>query len=477
MSRRPSRREVLCGLSAFGAGAALSSCGKARPVASAARPNVVVILADDLAWRAWGGAGAYPFLSTPNLDRLAAEGATFDNGFCTTSLCSPSRASLLTGCYAHRHGVLANGVNDPDPAIPQYPQLLQQQGYETALIGKWQMRRGAEPRPGFDYWLSFFGQGPYLDPTLNENGVETLVPGYTTDLLTDYAVRWLERPRPSPFCMILSHKAVHGPWTPAPRHAGAFPDAELPKPESFDDDYATKPRWLRRATLWGEDEVSWAASAGYQVPDTLPPAVFDPHDPPTLDYMRCLLAFDDSVGRVLQTLEAQGELDNTFVFVTSDNGFMLGAHRRGDKRLMYEESIRIPMLVRFPPLVPAGARLDAMALTIDLAPTLLELAGAPIPEVMQGASWLPLFAGDDGGWRQAFLYEYFPEGWVPGIARIQGVRTSDWKLIRYPDVTDDTDELYDLENDPFELVNLIGDPAHAAVLAGLDAELARLRPA
>ena len=477
MMGSPTRREVLQGFAALGMGT-LVDCGRERTQAGTLRPpNMVVIVTDDMAWRAWGGGGAYPFFATPNIDRIAAEGASFANTFCTTALCSPSRASLLTGCYANRHGVTRNEVNDPDPTLSTYPQLLQAAGYETAFIGKWHMRPDNLPRPGFDYWNAFSGQGVYRNPTLNENGQETTVQGYTTDVLTDFAVAWLEKPRTAPFCMILSHKAPHEPFVPASGHADAFSDAEIPKPANFDDDYAGKPRWLRRATLWGEDAASWAASEGRAVPDTLPPATWDARDPTKLNYLRTILSVDDSAGRVLSALEEIGQLDDTLVVLTSDNGFMLGAHRREDKRLMYEESIRVPLLLRFPPLVDPGTIISATALTIDLAPTLLDLAGAAIPDVMQGASWLPLLSGDASAWRPAFLYEYFPEPWLPGIPRIQGVRTPDWKLMRYPEIADDVDELYDLTSDSLELNNLITDPAYADILAELTTLLDRLKPA
>jgi N-acetylglucosamine-6-sulfatase len=471
-----SRREALQGIAATVAGAtALPACLES-PAARDRRPNLVLFVADDQAAKALGATGAFPFLATPGMDRLAAEGASFANAFVTTSLCSPARASLLTGCYAHTHGVRQNGVADPDDSLPLFPALLQDAGYRTAFIGKWHMASGAtaSPRPGFDTWVSFPGQGEYDDPAINDNGVLQRVPGYMTDLLTDYAVRFIAEHAAEPFCLILAHKAVHDPRTPAPRHLDAFPDAALPEPPSFADDCYGKPRWLRRAILYGESPEAWAASATLPVPERLPPATWDAHDPALLRYLRCLLALDDSVRRVTDALEREGLLDHTCVIHTSDNGYFLGEHRRADKRLMYEESIRVPLLVRYPPRVRAGSTLSPLVLNLDLAPTLLELAGVTPPPGMHGRSLWPVLEDDAAPWRQSFLYEYWVDPWAPAFPLTQGVRTAQYKLIRFPEVTGDTDELYDLVNDPLELDNRIADPMRAAVVAALDAELRAL---
>lgn len=471
MSRKVTRRRALQQLAGWGAGAVL---GLGRCEAQRQRPNILFILTDDQAWNVLGFTGRFPFLRTPHLDRLAREGAHFLNAFVTTSLCSPSRASFLTGCYAHRHGVRANEQRDIHPSIPTFPQVLQKAGYETAFIGKWHMRPVSDPRPGFDEWLSFRGQGEYVNPTLNQNGREFQQEGYMTDLLTDYALRWLRRPRRGPFCLLLWHKAVHGPFTPAPRHQNAFADAELPKPPNFDDTFAGKPRWLRRGAFYGQRREQWEQSEGKPIPDALPVGEWNPRNPAHLNYLRTLLAVDESVGQVLAALEEMGQLDNTFILFSSDNGFFLGEHRRGDKRLMYEESIRIPLLVRYPPLVRSGVRIEEMVLNIDVAPTLLELAGAPIPKTVQGRSFLPLLRGEKVEWRRSWLYEYFQEDWLPGVPTMLGVRTERWKYIRYPDLPGELEELYDLEKDPYELRNLAADPAYAEQLKALRGELERL---
>jgi len=460
---------------AAGAVAATALGWRGSAWAETRRPNFVFINIDDQAWNALGASGRFPFLETPNMNRLAREGARFDNAFVTISLCSPSRACSLTGCYAHRHDVRTNESTDPLPELPTYAQVLQQAGYETAHIGKWHMEAKADPRPGFDYWLSFKGQGRYENPDLNENGRDFTEQGYMTDILTDYAVKWLKVPREKPFCMNLWHKAVHGPFTPAPRHTGAFPDAELPKPPNADDTFADKPAWLRRNMTYGARRDEWKASEGKPVPESIPPVPWDAKNAARLDYLRTLLAVDESIGRVLATLDEMGQLDHTVVVFTSDNGFFLGEHRRGDKRLAYEESLRIPLIVRYPGLATPGAVLDSMALNIDVAPTLLELAGAAIPDSMQGRSLVPLLRGDAGGWRESFLYEYFQEAWQQGIPTILAVRTARWKYITYPDLDGEMVELYDLENDPIEMHNLAQDSAHADRLEAMRAELERLK--
>ena len=466
------RREFGGLLGAGAVGALTSACARRSPGPTARRPNIVFVLVDDQRWDAAGFMG-HPFLPTPNIDRIANEGVRFDNAFVTTSLCSPSRACFLTGCYAHTHGVVTNDGNDPDPGCPTFPALLQKRGYETAFIGKWHMAPSAQPRDGFDYWLSFAGQGHYTDPDLNENGRDFKASGYMTDILTDYAVAWLRQPRERPFCLVLSHKAVHGPFTPAARHAEALADARTPEPASYRETLADKPAWLRRMMTYGARRGEWIGSQGRPVPAEIPPQDWDPASKSRLDYYRAMLAVDDSVGRVLRALEASGQLERTAVVYASDNGFFHGEHRRGDKRLAYEESIRIPMVMRYPEAVRPGTACEDLVLNIDLAPTLLELAGAAIPAHMQGASLRPLLAEESARWRESFLYTYFREEWLPSIPLIHGVRSRRWKYIAYPDV-DDIEELYDLAADPQEMRNLAGDPGRTGVLHEMRAELRRL---
>jgi len=469
------RREFITRAAAAGAAAALPLWGGSLEAAPAKRPNLIFILTDDHRYDAMGFMGHTPFLETPNMDRLAREGATLTNAFVTTALCSPSRASFLTGAYAHRHGVVNNEANDPDPAFETFPQALRTAGYETAYVGKWHMERKSDPRPGFDYWLSFMGQGVYVNPMLNENGREFQAEGYMTDLLTDYAVKWLEKERDKPFCLILAHKAVHEPFTPADRHKDAFPLAEVPEPESFRDDYRGKPEWQRRLLAHGGGRKDkWIASKDKPVPETLEPTKWAGNEPRRLDYYRALLAVDDSVGRVLETLEEKGILDDTVVAFAGDNGFFQGEHRKGDKRLMYEESIRIPWLIRYPKLIKPGTKIEQMTLNIDLGPTFLDLAGAKTPSTMQGRSMAPLFDGKRHPWRKSFLYEYFREDFQAGIPTMLGVRTEDTKYVSYPDI-EDIEELYDLKADRFEMDNLSQNPRRASDVRRMRVELSKLK--
>jgi len=439
------------------------------------KPDIVFILIDDQAWNVLSKDGRYPFLKTPNLDQLSKEGLVFENAFVTTSLCSPSRASFMTGCYAHTNGVYINSHSDPDPGAPFLPTVLQEAGYETAFLGKWHMKRGAEPREGFDYWLSFDGQGEYIDPDLNENGRDFIEIGYMTDILTDYAVRWLEKPREKPFCLFLWHKAVHGPFTPAPRDSAAFGDAMIPEYENWYDDMEGKPEWMRRGWYYGVHNKPWKDSEGKPVPDKIEPNPWDPKNPGVMNYLRAMLAVDESYGRIHKALKELDMLDSTVIVFSSDNGFFLGAHQRGDKRLMYEESIRIPLIIRYPEITEAGSRNSEIVLNIDIAPTLIEMAGAEVPGEMQGASLVPLLKNEAVGWRESFLYEYFQEAYAPGFVTMTGVRNKKYKYIEYPNLTGDINELYDLETDPGEMDNLISNPEYQSVKSEMIKELEKLK--
>lgn len=438
------------------------------------RPNLLFILTDDQRYDAMGFMGRPSFLKTPNIDRLAREGAHFENAFVTTALCSPSRASFLTGTYAHIHSVVNNEANDPDPACPNFGQLLQKVGYETAYIGKWHMAPKSDPRPGFDYWLSFKAQGVYENPTLNENGNEFQVEGYMTDILTEYAVKWLSKERRKPFCMVLGHKAVHAPFTPAPRHRSAFPDAEIPEPASYKDTFADKPAWMRRGFTFGMRRERWVESLDKPVPKEVKRENWNPRAEGRINYYRTILAIDDSVGRILDALEKSGQLGNTVIVFAGDNGFFQGEHGLGDKRLIYEESIRIPLLIRYPKMVKPGTKVKEMVLNIDIAPTFLELAKAEKTSMMQGMSLVPLMEGRKVAWRDRFLYEYFREEWLPGIPLMLGVRTNDWTYCCYPDV-DDIEELYDLKADPLQMRNLALVPEYEEKLKEMRSDLARLK--
>lgn len=461
---------ILAGMLAF------TGCiNRQKRATNQSRPNIVFILTDDQAWNVLGKDGRYTFMKTPNLDQLSREGLVFENAFVTTSLCSPSRACFMTGTYAHTNGVYINSYSDPVPDVPLLPKVLQEAGYETAFLGKWHMKRGANPREGFDYWLSFDGQGKYIDPPLNENSREFIEKGYMTDILTDYAMRWIKKPREKPFCLFLWHKAVHAPFTPAPRDSDAFPNALIPEYDNWYDTMEGKPEWLRRGWLYGVHNKVWYESEGKPVPEKIEPRPWDPRNPRCMNYLRAMLAVDESVGNMRNCLEELNILDNTILVFGSDNGFFLGSHQRGDKRLMYEESIRIPLIVRYPELIKAGSKNSDMILNIDIAPTLIELAGAEVPADMQGMSFVPLLKNENAEWRKSFMYEYFQESYAPGFVTATGVRNKKYKYIEYPDMINDIDELYDLENDPGEMINLINSPDHQTVRSEMKAELEKLK--
>jgi arylsulfatase A-like enzyme len=441
------------------------------------KPNFVFILVDDQRYDALGFLGKYPWLKTPNMDRLRKEGAYFKNAFVTHSICSPSRASFLTGVYSHIHGVVQNTFNDYDwQNCPSFAQILQRNDYKTGYIGKWHQGPGGHERPGFDYWLSFDGQGTYFDPEYTENGKEHKAQGYTTDILSEKAVDFIEKQDENqPFALYLSHKAVHGPFLPAPRHEDAYEGVELDKPANFDDNFETKPQWFAKNHIKG---VFRSSEPGEYQDVKVVPQQWEPYfnnqyeNRSYTDYYRTLSAVDDGVGEVYKALRNKGMLDDTVIIFAGDNGFFLGEHRHLDKRMMYEESIRIPLLMRYPKMIEQGKTIEELALNIDLAPTILDLAGVGVPSHMQGKSWRPLFEDNGGPWRKSFLYEYFVD-LVPGIPTMVGVRTEDWKLIHYPDLND-IDELYDLKNDPHEINNLAMVEEYQSKKKELGNELRRL---
>lgn len=441
----------------------------------AARPNVLVILTDDMRWDALGvvqqeqgGQAMFPWFKTPHLDRLAAEGCRFANAFVTTSLCSPSRASLLSGQYAHRHKVLNNFTDYPHE-LPSYPRRLQEAGYTTAYIGKWHMGEDDDrQRPGFDFWMSHRGQGNYWDNEFNVNGERRVLKGYYTRVVTDAAVAWLRRPHDQPWLLVIGHKAPHGgPIVPEPKFEHAFDADPVVRPANADNYHAAdgKPQWLE------ESYPTWHGLGGplYGQKD---------YDKFVRAYLGCIASVDESVGEVYQVLEESGQLDNTLLIFTSDNGFALGEHGRTDKRTAYEESLRVPLLVRCPRAIKPGTVIRDMVLTLDLAPSILDLCAAPPLADADGQSWKPLLSGDATGWRTAFFYQYNYEPQFPYTPNVRAIRTDRWKYIHYPHGDGGPDrhraELYDLANDPLEMRNLISDPAQAGRLAELKDELQRL---
>ncbi|MBS2213111.1 sulfatase [Carboxylicivirga mesophila] len=442
------------------------------------QPNFLFVLVDDQPYDALGVNERYPFLQTPNMDRLAKEGVLFENYFCTQSICSPSRASFLTGTYAHIHGVNQNNRHvDPDwNRFKPYTQLLQDAGYQTAHVGKIHMahKKGAEHiRPGFDYWFSFNGQGDYFDPQVNDNGREYQEKGYMTDILTDKAITWLKekRDKNKPFSLNLWHKAVHEDHSPAPRHDNLYADEKLPEPPHgmLNETFAGKPEWQRIKAA----DAKWK---GYVPVDSLPIKKWPVKGDKFMRLLKTLKAVDESLGKVLATLEELGELENTVIIYSSDNGYFMGEHGYWDKRIAYEASMRIPMLIRYPKLIQPELKINELCLNVDMAPTILELAGVEQPDYMQGESMVELLKHQkDDAWRQSMLFQYYVDDEYPYAGPdMLAVRTDKYKLVDCF-LDHDIDELYDLENDPGEMNNLIGMPEYAEVEAQLRQEIERLK--
>ncbi|MGH8249206.1 MAG: sulfatase family protein [Steroidobacteraceae bacterium] len=457
--------------------------------AAEARPNIVVVVIDDLRWDELGCSG-HPYLETPNIDRIARESATFTRAFHSTPLCSPNRACILTGEYVTKHGIYNNVGRDRLSAqLRTFPRTLQAAGYQTAFIGKWHMGDSPKPRSGFDYWVSFAGQGKIVDPELYEGDGLRRVPGYVTDILTDRALQFIERrrDRDKPFCLILGHKAIHPDATQradasidmsapmgylaAERHRGRYAGKTYPKARSADPADASRigSEVLRRilerkssAETLREHGATMQEGADQQG---------------IRDRAEMMLAVDESIGRLRAALESARLLDDTVFVFTSDNGYFFGEHGLTvERRFPYEECIRSPLLVRYPPRFKAGDRIDGLVSMIDIAPTLLQLAGIPPPSHIQGRSLLPLASGNADAWRSSVLVEYYshdqPMPWILDVD-YRAVRTQRHKLIhwtQYPEL----DELYDLETDPLEMQNLAGRADASSLKTSLRAELLRL---
>jgi len=456
------------------------------------RPNLLVVLIDDLRFDEFG-AGGHPYLRTPHIDRLAHEGALFERAFHTTPICSPNRASILTGQYASRHGIIDNVARDAmSHRLPNYHLVLRELGYETAHVGKWHMGNSAMPRPGYDHWVSFEGHGRIEDPVLNVDGRDERTRGYVTDLLTDRALAFIDRhgdgPRARPFALVLAHKAVHPDadqaadgtlaltgYLPAARHRGLYEGCTFaPRPNVLPpkDVVKVKPAWadaFRLKTSEASRALLDAIAAGSQQEIRL--------------RAEMMASVDEGMGRVLDRLQRRGELDDTMIVFLGDNGYFFGEHGLGpERRFAYEEGIRSPFAVRYPRLVPPGVRVDALTLCQDIAPTFIELAGGQPGPQIQGRSLLPLFDGGQArrpaDWRRDILIEYWAENALPWLVGMtyKAIRTDRHKYIRWVNRARDgeLDELYDLDADPFELVNLAPSSQHAPLRAALRQRLREL---
>ena len=447
--------------------------------------NVVFILSDDHRFDFMGFTGRIPWLETPNMDRLAREGAHLRNAFVTTSLSSPSRASILTGMFSHQHQVVDNMAPMPDDLI-FFPQYLQNTGYQTAFFGKWHMGHETDdPRPGFNHWESFRGQGEYYNPTLNINGekVKYNDSTYVTDLLTEHAIEWMKQQKSEqPFFVYLSHKAVHGNFYPAKRHAGCYQGKEIPLPPNFNSPHygirelpSIDPETGKPASgteYYGEEmHPDWVKSQreSWHGVDYFYHGL-SPWMESVTRYCETLRGVDESIGAVLAYLKEAGLDESTLVIYMGDNGFAWGEHGLVDKRQFYEESVRVPLLARCPELCKGGLVVEQMIQNIDIAPTILAMAGLQKPEHMSGASFAPLMENKQVAWRDRIFYEYYWEYEYPQTPTMHGVRTDQYKLIRYHGIWD-TNEFFDLKNDPYERKNLIAAPEHQELIKKLSSEI------
>lgn len=428
--------------------------------------NIIYILADDHRYDAMGFMNKIKGLETPHMDQMAAEGAHLKNAFVTTALCSPSRASILTGQYAHTHTVVDNNSGMP-ANLKFFPQYLQKKGYKTAFLGKWHMgNTGDMPQPGFNYWLSFDGQGVYYNPTFNINGkrIKQAEGSYTTDLLTDYAIQWMEKQdKKKPFFLYLSHKGVHAEFQPAKRHEKKYENVQVITPPSMYLTATDSSKYYGTATapttaVNFKDIPFWVRNQRHSWHGV----DFMYHGAIQFDdfyrrYLGTLQAVDESVGRVMDWVRAQGLENNTMIVYMGDNGFSFGEHGLIDKRHAYEESMRVPLLIWAPGLVKPKSVVEQIIMNVDLAPTFLELAGLKKPVQMQGESFISLLEGKDTPWRNRAFYEYYWEAAFPQTPTIFAIRSDRYKYI-FNYGSWDINELYDLQQDPYEMNNLIRDP-------------------
>lgn len=430
------------------------SCLPARSIPQ----RVIFILSDDHRYDYMGFMDKVPWLETPNMDRIAAEGAHFKNAYVTTSLCSPSRATILTGLYAHQHTIIDNQAPNPG-GLTYFPQYLQTAGYQTAFFGKWHMGdHSDDPQPGFNHWESFKGQGKYYAPLLNINGERTQYGKdvYTTDLLTEHAIEWMaQQNKDQPYFLYLSHKSVHAEFAPAERHKGIYANKQIELPATFDQTTTSAykdllwPEWVK------QQRYSWhGVDFMYHQKRNLHEQV--------VNYCETLLGVDDSIGRILDYLDAEGLAESTLIIYMGDNGFSWGEHGLIDKRHFYEESGKVPLLMRYPAGIDAGQTVEQLTNNTDIAPTILDYANVEPPKHFVGRSISDIINGKAiDNWRANIFYEYYWEYDFPMTPTTFGMRDDRYKYIRYHGIWD-RNELYDLENDPDEMHNLIEAPEHQA---------------
>jgi len=467
--------------------------------AATSKPNMVFIFADDLTVQAVS-AYQHPLrlLSTPNMDRIAREGVRFDRCVVPNSICGPSRAAILTGKYSHLNGFIRNG-NRFDGSQQTFPKLLQKAAYQTAIIGKWHLE--SDPT-GFDYWHILPGQGRYYNPPMIRNGENVQHTGYTTDLISDFSIEWLRnRDKSKPFLLMSQHKAPHREWAPALRHLGWNGGRKFPEPETLFDDYSGRGRAEKEQDMTLErtfnDRDAKLAAPPYLNAEQrrVWDAYYDPRNEVFRqanlsgkelvrwryqrylhDYLGCVKAVDEAVGKLLKFLDDEGLAENTLVILSSDQGFYLGEHGWFDKRWIYEESLTTPMLVRWPGVAKPGTSSKALVSILDFPETFLDAAGVPVPDDMQGRSLRPLLAGQTpANWRQSFYYHYYEFPGAHSVRKHYGVVTDRYKLFYFYEPEMNYWTLMDRQKDPHELKNVYDDPAYAETRKILHAELARLR--
>ncbi len=461
------------------------------------KPNILIVLIDDLRFDELGICG-HPYMKTPHIDRIGHEGAMFTSAFHTTPLCSPNRASILTGQYASRHGIIDNVARDAHShRLSNYHVILQRLGYETAHVGKWHMGNSGGPRPGYDKWVSFPGHGSIIDPILNIDGDEKKHTGYITDLLNGHAVDFLRQKRDKPFALFFAHKAVHpdayqapdgtidftdGGYRPAPRHADLYKGAHFPR----------RPNVLPAAKVV-KDKPAWTEALSLRTNEAsrkLLDGILAGTDEEIRLRAAMMASVDEGMGDVFKALEDSGELDNTFILFLGDNGYFFGEHGLGpERRFAYEEGIKSPFLIRYPAWFKPGTVNDELVAALDIAPTVIDLAGgkAADRETMQGLSLRPLAkaskplakGGKLKGWRKSLMCEYFSENAMPWLIGMsyKAIRTRRYKYIHWTQKSLDgvaCDELYDLKKDPYEMHNLMGKRPPRSLVARLRKQLATL---
>ncbi len=486
------RRDAIKRITLAGAGTLLSQCSRHK---KSSRPNIIFIMTDDQSVNELSCYGN-EILDTPNIDRLAYEGAQFNNCFCTNSLSAPSLASVLTGCYSSLNGITVNGENAGEteqlnPELPTFPELLKEAGYYTAIIGKYNIP--LDPS-GFNEWSILSGNGSYFNPEFIENGRHKKYDGYVTDIITYRAIDFLRRMHQTrPFCLLYLHKAPHYPFKPALRHTTMLNDFELPYPQTFNDDYNTR----RIAGLAADMKIEVGLAGKYNdFPDYLMPQekkkrIFQRF---VKDHYLAVYCVDENLGRILKYLDDQGLKNDTLIIFTSDNGFFLGEHGWSGKRFMYEPSLRIPFVLRYPGFVTPGIINDQMILNVDFAPTILDFAEVPVPEHMHGKSLRTQLEGRRPmDWRHSMYYAYYENSrhlndieqnnlnnrsstnfTSRRVGPHRGVRTNQYKLIEYYSEGNYW-ELFDLEEDPDELENMYGNSGFEEITLYLKSELRRLQ--